>query len=89
MAQLFNLQRQHASMKASLEAAVKERDSLTEKLAKIKASATTRLREGSAPAEGVRQPAKPAIGVKTRTEDAVDALARQVMEERTAKGLPV
>jgi hypothetical protein len=89
MAQLFNLQREHASLKAQLESAVKERDALSTKMEKIKASATTRLRESAAPGEGVRQPAKPAVGVKTRTEDAVDALARQVMEERQAKGLPV
>lgn len=89
LAQLFNLQREHKSTKASLAATEKERDTILAKLEKIKSSATTRLREGAAPAEGVRQPAKPAVTTSTRTQDAVDALARQVMEERQAKGLPV
>ncbi len=89
MAQLFNLKREHAALKAESAAAVKERDELKAKFEKVKQSATTRLREGSAPAEGVRPAAPKPVGAHTRTGDAVDELAKQVMAERQAKGLPV
>lgn len=89
MAQFFNLQRVHTLMKTALAALQKEHAALVDKFAAVKQSATTRLREGAAPAEGVR-PAKPATpGTTMRTADAVDELAKQVMAERQAKGLPV
>lgn len=86
MAQLFNLQREHTSLKAKFASMEKELTTKAALLDKVKASATTRLREGGAPAEGVRPAAAKAPGTE-RADDALDRIAKQVMEERKAKGI--
>lgn len=84
MAQLFNVQRQNASMKTELDAAKKSLAEISEKYDKVKSSSTTRLRESGAPAGGVAT-VKPADQFNTHATDALDKLAKQVMEERAAK----
>jgi hypothetical protein len=83
--QLFNLQRQHAKTVSELEAKTKALDDVTAKWEKVKASGRSRLPESSAaPGAAVQKPK--AADVNTRPQDALDAIAKQVMEERARTG---
>jgi hypothetical protein len=88
MAQLFHLQRVHEAEIASgkkKDATLTEKDAtikeLTEKLDRLKSAGTSRMRESAAPASGNLPKAKKDIDM-TPAGDALDALARQVIEER-------
>ncbi len=86
MAQLFNNQRETAGLKKDLEARTKELADVTEKWNRVKAASTTRLREGGAPpAGGAPKPKAAADQVHDRAGDALDAIAKQVMEAKAAK----
>lgn len=84
MAQLFNIQRAHAELKSKLEAVTKERDEAVKRYQGVKSASTSRLRESAAPAGGVPRQ-KPAIDVNSRAGDALDDIAKQVMETKAAK----
>lgn len=85
-AQLFHLQREHASTEAQLAAVIKELAETKAQWEKVKAASTTRLRE-SAANPGATIPPKPASEqVNVRPGDALDALAQQVMATRAAAG---
>jgi hypothetical protein len=86
MAQLFNLQKVHANTQTELAAAKKALEEVTAKWEKVKGASTSRLRESAAPSTGTPK-IKPAETINTRPADALDALAKQVMEERQAKGV--
>jgi len=88
MAQLFNLQRIHeAELTAGKKKddTLKERDAtikeLTEKLDRLKSAGTSRMRESAAPTSGNLPRQKKDIDL-TPAGDALDALAKQVVEER-------
>jgi hypothetical protein len=83
MAQLFNLQRVHAGAKAELDAAKKQLAEITAKYERVKSASVSRLRESGAPDKS-SQPAAKDPGLFTSTGDALDTLARQVMEQRAA-----
>jgi hypothetical protein len=85
MAQLFNLQRVHASTKAEAETLKKDLTAVTEKYDRLKGASVSRLRESGAPASGSTPAAKPTT-LNTNTGDALDSIARQVMEQRAAAG---
>lgn len=82
VAQLFNLQREHAQVKNELASAKKALEEVTSKYERVKSASVSRLRESGAPDNAVPAPAK--TSVTTSTGDALDALARQVMEQRAA-----
>jgi len=83
-AQLFQLQRVHAATKAEAEGLRKQLGEATAKLEKIKNSSRSRLSESAAPPSG--QMPKPKVDVFTsRPGDALDALAKQVSDERAAR----
>jgi Predicted membrane protein len=84
MAQLFNTQREKAKVDAQLAAITKERDALQAKWEKIKSSSKSRLNESNANPNAVPTPAKKPDHTVS-TGDALDALAKQVMEERQRK----
>lgn len=95
MAQLLHLQRVRAGEKAAAEAAKKSFDeqlaaskkSLDEanaKLAKFTNASVGRLREGGAPPGG-RTEKPTAVNLEARTDDALDSIAAQVMQERAKK----
>ena len=82
MAQLFNLQRQVPALKAELETTKKSLSDITAKWEAMKNSSRSRLNESAAPAAGITQaPSGPDINA--RASDALDTLARQVMEKRS------
>ncbi len=84
MAQLFNLQRDHASTVSELTAAKKQIEELTTKLERFKSASTTRLRENIPPGE-LPKP-KTTDDFNKPTVQALDELAARVMAEREAKG---
>lgn len=86
-AQMCKLKEEVKVLTGRAEKAEAESKTLTEKLAKIKESSTSRLRESNAPAAGIPAAPKPAAQFTTPAADALDALAKQVMEARAAKGL--
>lgn len=86
MAQLFQNQRETAGLKKELDAKTKELADVNAKWAKVKESSTTRLREGGAPPNGIPPKPRPASDqVHDRAGDALDAIAKQVMEAKAAK----
>lgn len=85
IAQLFNLQRVHESVKNSLAAAEKELKELREYKDRVKKAGTSRLQESNAPTSGALPAAKPTNQFTTPAIDALDILAKQVSDERAAK----
>lgn len=85
IAQLFNLQRVHGALKDAHAALEKEVTELREWKARVKKAGTSRLNESNAPVNGIVAPAKPANQFTTPAVDALDALAKQVTDERRAK----
>lgn len=86
VAQLFNLQHVHESLKKSHEALEKEVKELREYKDRVKKASTSRLQESNAPASGkLPQAQKPESIFTTPATDALDALRKQVTEERQAK----
>ena len=83
-AQLFYLQRRVPGLEAKLAASEKALAETTAKWEAVKASGRSRLHESSAPAGGITQP-KAGADVNLRAGDALDAIAKQVMEEQAAK----
>lgn len=84
-AQLINLQKVHAQLKADMTKVTKERDDAIAKVDRIKQAGRSRLPESAAPQGGTPQVQKPKNDFTTPTTDALDSLAKQVMEERNAK----
>jgi len=84
MAQLFNTQREKAKVDSQLAAITKERDALQAKFDKIKNSSRSRLNESGANPGAVPPPAKKPDHT-VPAGDALDAIAKQVMEERERK----
>ena len=84
MAQLFNTQRQKAKVDAQLAAVTKERDALQAKFDKVKNSSRSRLNESGANPGAVPPPAKKPDHTMA-AGDALDTIAKQVMEERQRK----
>jgi uncharacterized membrane protein len=85
MAQLFNLQRENKGTVAKLAAVEKELAETKEKWEKVKNASTSRLRESAAPASGGAPKPKTVAELATQnTGDALDAIAKQVMEKRQA-----
>jgi hypothetical protein len=85
MAQLFHLQRVHAGTTKALETTQKELSELTAKWEKVKNSSTSRLRESGATG-GPNTAIKPADQFNTRPGDALDDIAKKVMEARANAG---
>lgn len=87
MAQLFNLQRRLPALEAALSAKTKELEEIKTKWEAVKSSTRSRLQESQAPAGGMPA-AKPGLDVNQRSADALDDIARRVMEEkaRAAQG---
>lgn len=83
MAQLFNLQRAHAGVKADLESTKKALEEVTGKYERVKNASVSRLRASNAPDASV-PPVTKTADVNTSTGDALDAIAKQVMEARAA-----
>lgn len=87
MAQLFHLQRVHAPMAKKIETLEKQLAEVTEKWERVKKASTSRGGESAANAAGGIVKANPTEQVNTRPGDALDALAKQVMDQRAAKGV--
>lgn len=83
MAQLFNTQREKERTDARLSAVTKELEVLQGKWEKVVKSSKTRLSESGASTTTVPQPKK--IDHTVPAGDALDSIARQVMEERERK----
>ena len=81
LAQLFNLQRRLPALEASLKEKTEALAEVTEKWEAVKRSSQSRLNESQAPAGGISQPRKEA-DINLRSQDALDNIARQVMETR-------
>lgn len=81
MAQLFKLQREVPALKTELEATKKSLAEITAKWEAVKNSSRSRLNESAAPSGGITPP-KADVDVNTRASDALDTLAKQVMEKR-------
>lgn len=89
MVQLFNLQRTNAVTVKELDAAKKQLAEVTEKWDNIRKASTSRLRESAAPANGLPTKSTPSSEqVNVHSGDALDAIAKQVMEKRAAAGTP-
>jgi hypothetical protein len=86
VAQLFNLQEVHKAAKAQLETLTKENTELKAFKDKVKAAGRSRLPESQAPTSGAASVQKPVNQFNTSAADGLDALAKQVMAERAAKG---
>lgn len=85
VAQLFNLQRVHAKTVAELESTKKSLADVTARWEKVKASGRSRLPESSALPGAAPAPKKTA-DVNLRPQDALDAIAKQIMDERARAG---
>lgn len=85
MVQLFNVQREAASLKAQLAASQKNLAEITKKWEAVRNAGVSRIRESQAPAGKTALPEKK-DGVNTDTSGSLDALARQVIETRQAAG---
>lgn len=86
-ANMVRLQNVTTTQAAQIETLTKELTAATTKLAAIKNSATSRLRESGAPASGALPKPPTANQFTTPAADALDRIARQVAEERQAKGV--
>lgn len=86
-AQMCRLQEQQKSLTTRAETAEKELAAITEKYSKVKNASTSRLRESAAPPSGALPQPKPANVFTTPVADALDTLAKQVMDQRAAKGV--
>jgi len=82
VAQLFNLQREHARTVAELDTTKKSLEETLAKWEKVKASGRSRLPESSALPGSKPVVKKVDNDVSIRTPDALDAIAQQVMAER-------
>lgn len=82
--QLFNLQRVHDAVKAELVSVKKQLEDTTAKWTRVKEAGRTKLNESAAPAGG-SLPKSDGLNVTVRSSDALDAIAKQVMDERAAK----
>jgi hypothetical protein len=85
LAQLTNLQKVHDKTVSELATAKKELADAQALVAKVKASSTNRLRESAAPTDG-KLPEKRPDPFNTHAVDALDTLAKSVMEQRRAAG---
>jgi len=82
MAQLFHLQREHSSTLKELEASKKSLEEAQQQLTKLRSAQRVRVSEGGIqPGSTLPQPTKP-VDVNTRPADALDQIAKQVMEEQ-------
>jgi hypothetical protein len=86
MAQLFRLQREHAALKTAHDALKKTFDEVDGKYKRVVSASRSRGHESAAPASGVMPAPKEQNQFTTPAGDALDTLARQVMEQRAAKG---
>lgn len=97
MANLLYLQKIHEGTKSALaasdaehkkvvEAKDKEIEGLKATVEKFKNASGSRLRESSAPSGGGRIPDKSNTNIEVRPADALDVIAKQIMEERAARG---
>lgn len=84
MAQLFNLQRRVPALEAQLAEATKRAGEATAKWEAVKKSSVSVLPESQAPAGGISGSQKKDANVNQRPGDALDEIARQVMEKRAA-----
>jgi len=85
MAQLFNLQREHKISTDRLATTEKELKETKEKWEKVKNSSISRLREsGATTTAAVQKPKSIAEQTTLSAGDALDAIAKQVMEKKTA-----
>lgn len=87
MGQLMLERRVSAGQVAENAALKKENAELKEKIAKFKEGSTSRFRETAAPADGKVPKAEEKDLYHKPTAQALDDIAKQVMEERAAKGL--
>lgn len=85
VAQLFNLQRNHAALEAKFAALEKEAKELREWKERVKKAGTSRLNESNAPTTGTLPAPKATNQFTTPAVDALDQLAKQVSDERRAK----
>jgi len=83
MAQLFNTQREKARVDSQLATVTKELETLQAKWDKVVKSSKSRLNESGASTTAVPQQKK--VDHTTPAGDALDTIARQVMEERERK----
>lgn len=84
MAQLFNLQRRVPVLESKLAAAEKELTETKAKWEAVKNASRSRLNESAAPSSGIPQP-KTGPDVNARASDALDDIARKIMEEKQAR----
>jgi hypothetical protein len=82
MAQLFNLQRRVPALEAKLAASEKLAKEATDKYERIRNSSRSRLEESQASPNGGAAPPKAGVDVNQRPGDALDDIARRVMEEK-------
>lgn len=86
-AQMCNLQGVTKSQTAQIEALTKQLADIIKKYEAVKSSSTSRLRESSAPSGGTLLQSKPSAQFNTLAADALDSIAKQVMQEREARGI--
>jgi hypothetical protein len=84
MAKLFYLQKRIPGLEARLAAAEQAAKDATSKWEAVKNSGRSRLAESQAPSGGIPNLGNKAADVNQRASDALDALAKEVMEKRSA-----
>lgn len=84
LAQLFYLQKRVPGLEKQIADLTKERDEIKGKWEAVKQSSRSRLSESGAPASGSIPQAKKQDIFTTRAGDALDAIAKQVMEQKAA-----
>lgn len=85
-AQMCYLKKENKEMATELATVKKSLTEITEKFSKVKNASTSRLRESAAPPGGALPKAPAPNQFTTTATESLDNLARQVMEERQAKG---
>lgn len=83
MAQLFNLQRRVPILESKLTASEKALAEVTAKWEAIRQSSRSRLNESAAPSGGIPAQQRSGIDVNMRASDAIDDIARKIMEQRS------
>jgi hypothetical protein len=86
MAQLFNLQRIHEASVVKTATLQKSLDEANAQVARFKKASTSRLRDTNSTAPGGVPKPSEKDRFNMRADDALDAIGKQIMEEKAAKG---
>lgn len=84
--QFVNLRRLHEADKGTIDRLTKENTALNEKFEKLKRAGASRLKESAAPTDGKTNIQPKQDIFTTKAPDALDALAKQITEQRQAVG---